>query len=78
MLLAKGEMYSFGHGEYGQHGGSTNYYDLSAGAKVCSLHFCITKRGLGRKRRPFVSQYSSNRRRAKTCKISKRQLWTVT
>ncbi len=33
-ILAKGELYSFGHGEYGQHGGVANYADWGSGEQV--------------------------------------------
>ena len=41
-ILAKGELYSFGHGEYGQHGGVANYSDWGSGESVCDeTHPCL-------------------------------------
>lgn len=37
IILAKGEMYSFGHGEYGQHGGVANYSDWGSGEAVSTF-----------------------------------------
>lgn len=34
ITIAKGELYSFGHGEYGQHGGVANYSDWGSGESV--------------------------------------------